>query len=160
MPRASLWVLLLIVPLTLGLRSVEGKERMINGNQLVTDTASSLSEDGWSVRQLKHHLLGRLMEATRGDCRILVHFASPDGVSDEKYRQFASGVGPVNYQFRGRTTRNFPRAVPLLAAHAQRYAWSFGLRIPTSPLMAIARSPSCGRQVPNLSGIRQQFSPE
>ena len=157
MPKPALWALLVILPLTLGLRSVGHGERITNNKRLAADAASSLVKDGWSVRPLKHHLIGWLIEGARGDCRILIHFPPPEGVSDDKFRRLAEPVGPVTYQYRGRTSREFPRLVPMLAGHVQRYAWSFGLAIPTAPLVATARSPSCSIPVPDFTGLRQHL---
>lgn len=157
MPRPALGALLVILPLTLGLRSVEHGERITNSERLTADAASSLTRDGWLVHPLKHHLVGWLIEGARGDCRILVHFMPPEGVSDAKFRRLAQPIGPVTYQYRGRTGREFPRFVPTLAGHVQRYAWSLGLAIPTAPLIAIAQSPSCGTQVPDFTGLRQHL---
>lgn len=157
MARPALWALLFILPLTLGLRSVEHGERITDSKRLAADAVLSLTEDGWSVRPLEHHLIGWLIEGARGDCRILVHFAPPEGVSDEKFRRLAQPVGSVTYQYRGRTSRDFPRFVPTLAGHFQRYVWSFHLAIPTAPLIAIGRSPSCGAQAPDFTGLRQHL---
>ncbi len=157
MSRAALGALLIIMPLTLGLRSVEHGERTTNSDRLTADAASSMTRQGWSVRPLKHNLIGWLLEGVRGDCRILVHFAQPEGVSDEKFRRLVQPVGPVTYQYREGLSREFPRFVPLLAEHVQRYAWSFGLAVPTAPLIATARSPSCGKEMPDFAGLRQHL---
>lgn len=157
MVRPALGALLIILPLTLGLRSVEHGERITNNERLAADAASILTSDGWSARSREHHLIGWLIEGTRGDCRILVHFTPPEGASDDKFRRLAQPIGPVTYQYRGRMSREFPRLVPMLAGHVQRYAWSFGLAIPTAPLIATARSPSCGTQTPDFTGLRQHL---
>ena len=157
MVRPALGALLLILPLTLGLRSVEHGERIADKYRLAADAASSLTRDGWQVRPVEHHLVGWLIEGARGDCRILVNLMPPEGASDEKFRRLAQPIGAVTYQYRGRTGGEFPRFVPMLAGHVQRYAWSFGLAIPTAPLIATARSPSCGTQAPDLTGLRQHL---
>lgn len=155
MRRAALGALLLILPLTLGLRSVDQSERRIDTGRLAADAASSLSSDGWSARPQRHHLIGPLIEGARGECRILVHFIPPEGVSDDKFQRIARPIGPVTYHYRGQVSRDFPRLVPMLQAHGQRYARSFGVNIPTAPPVAIARSPSCGEQAPDFTGLRQ-----
>lgn len=157
MARPALWALLIIVPLTLGLRSAQHGERLIDSDRLTAEAASNLAGQRWSVRRREHHLVGSLIEGARGECRILVHFASPEGVTDEKFRRLAQPVGPVTYQYRGRPSLDFPRLLPLLAAHVQRYAWSFGLAVPTAPLVSTARSPSCGGQTPDFTGLRQHL---
>ena len=157
MVRPALWALLVILPLTLGLRSVEHGERVTNEERLTADAASIMISDGWSARPKKHHLIGWLIAGARGDCRILVHFTPPEGASDDKFRILARSVGPVTFQYRGRMSRDLPRFVPMLAGHIQRYAWSFGLTIPTAPLIATARSPSCGTQAPDLTELRQHL---
>jgi len=157
MARPALAALLVILPLTLGLRSVEHGERITDSTRLTADAASILASDGWSVRPFEHHLIGWLIEGARGDCRILVHFTPPEGASDAKFRRLALPIGPVTYQYRGRTSREFPRFVPMLAGHVQRYAWSFGLAIPTAPLIATAQSSSCGTQAPEFTGLRQHL---
>lgn len=155
--RAALGVLIVILPLTLGLRSVEHGERMIDTGRLAADEASSLTANGWSVRPLKHHLIGWLIQGERSGCRILVYAPPPEGETDEKFRTLAKSIGPVTYQYRGRTTRYFPRFVPVLLGNLQRYAWSFGVAVPTPALIATARSPSCGAQAPDFAGLRQHL---
>lgn len=157
MVRPALSALLLILPVTLGLRSIEHGQRVTDSRRLTADAASILVREGWTVRPVEHHLIGWLIEGARGDCRMLVHFPPPEGVSDGKFRRLAQSVGPVTYSYRGRTSRAFPRFVPMAAEHVQRYAWSFGLAIPTAPLIAVARTPSCGTQAPNLAALREHL---
>lgn len=157
MLRAALGALAIIMPLTLGLRSVEHGERVIDSRRLTADAASSLAASGWSVRPTKHHLLGWLIQGERGGCRILVHASPPGGETDDKFRRLARSIGPVTYQYRGRTTQGFPRFVPVLLGHLQRYAWSFGIAVPTPALIATARSQSCNAQGPDFAGLRQHL---
>ena len=124
---------------------------------MTADAASSLTRNGWVVRPRKHPLIGWLVEGARGTCRILVHVMPPEGNSDDKFRSIAEPVGPVTYQVGGQIHHDFPRLVPMLHGHAQRYAWSFGVAIPTAPPVATARSRSCGTLVPDFTALRQHL---
>lgn len=157
MSRPALGLLVVILPLTLGLRSAGHGERIVDSRRLAIDAASKLKSGGWTVRSREHHLIGWLIEGARKDCRILVHFASPEGSTYEKFRQISEPIGPVTYQYRGDVSAEFPRITPMLAGHAQRYAWSFGLAVPTSPVLAVARSTPCTREFPILSGLEQRL---
>lgn len=157
MPRPALGALLILLPVTLGLRFLAPGERIPDTGRLSVDAAAMLASQDWSVRQRKHHLVGPLIEGARGDCRILVHFAPPEGASDNKFRILAKAVGPVSYHYRGGISHALPRLVPMLDGHLQRYAWSVGLAIPTAPLIAIARSPSCGVTSPDFTALRQHL---
>lgn len=157
MTKPALVALIVVLPLTLGLRSAHNGERLIDSDRLTGDAGGLMRNTGWTVRPVEHHLLGRLVEGIRGDCRILVHFASPEGLTDDKFRAVARRVGPVSYSYRGQSSRQFPRTAPLLAWHVQRYAWSFGLAIPTAPLIATARSPTCGLMAPDFTGLGQHL---
>ena len=155
--RPALVVLLVVLPPTLGLRLADPGKRIPNQERLVADAVQALADDGWSVRPPERQIIGRLVEGSRGDCRILVHLASPDGQSDEKFRILARSIGPVTYQYRGALSSELPRFSPMLAEHFQRYAWSYGLDIPTAPLVAIALSPACSSQTPDFTGLRQHL---
>jgi hypothetical protein len=160
MHRAALAALVVLLPLTLGLRSIRTEERVIDSRRLSASAMAQLAREGWSVRLSEHRLIGWMILGSRGDCRTLVHFPLPSGESDEKFRSLAKSVGPVTYQYRGRTSREFPRPVPLLAWHVQRYARSFGIPISTAPLIAVAQSPSCGEQPPDFAELRQRLQAE
>ncbi len=157
MVRPTLLALLVVLPPTLGLRLADQGKRMPNEELLAADAVQALADDGWSVRPPQRHIIGRLVEGSRGNCRILVHFASPEGQSDEKFRILARNIGPVTYQYRGAMSSQLPRFSPMLAEHVQRYASSFGLDIPTAPLVGIALSPSCSAQTPDFTGLRQHL---
>lgn len=155
MRRAALTALIAILPLTLGLRSIRPEERMIDRQRLTETAIARLVEEGWSVRSSEHRLIGWLILGSRRGCRIFIHFPAPSGESDEKFRHLAKSVGPVTYRYRGRSSDEFPRLFPMLSWHVQRYAWSFGIPISTAPVIAVARSPSCGEQPPDFSDLRQ-----
>lgn len=157
MLRPTLLALVAIVPLTFGLRTVGHGERHPDHKRLTTDAVQVLAADGWSVRPIETQAVGQLISATKSDCRILVNFPSHEGQSDEKFRYLARGIGPVSYHYRGTVSSQLPRFAPLLAKHAQRYAWSFGVAIPTAPPITLARSPSCGGRTPDFSAIRQHL---
>ena len=155
MRRAALAALIIILPLSLGLRAVRPDNRLIDSQRLVGDALARLASDGWSARLSRNHVVGLLISGSRNDCRIMIHFPTPFGEADEKFRAIAKSVGPVNY-YHGRTvSREFPRVVPVLSWHIQRYAQGFGVAVPTVPLIAVAKSPSCDDQAPDLSGLRQ-----
>lgn len=157
MLRPTLLALVAIVPLTFGLRTAGNGERHPDYARLTADAAQALAADGWSVQPIASQAVGQLISASKGGCRILVNFPSHEGQSDEKFRYLARGIGPVSYQYRGTVSSQLPRFAPLLAKHAQRYAWSFGVTIPTAPPITLARSPACGGQTPDFSAIRQHL---
>ena len=156
--RAALGLLAALLPLTLGLRAANAGERMIDVDRLSADTIRLAGSQGWTARPFRHHFLGPLVEARRGSCRILIHFAPPEGPTEGKFASLASSFGPVEYHYRGATTATLPRHGPLLAWHAQRYAWSFGLAVPTAPLVALARSRECGAMAPDLTPLAQHLT--
>ena len=157
MVRPTLLALVAIVPLTFGLRFAGHGERHPDHARLTADAVLALVDDGWSVQPREMHSIGQLIRATRGDCRILVNFPSHEGQSDEKFRFLARDTGPISYHYRGAASSELPRLAPMVAKHAQRYAWSFGLAIPTAPPIAVARSASCGSQAPEFTEIRQHL---
>jgi hypothetical protein len=157
MRRAALPALLIVLPVTLGLRSIQPEARFMDSRRLTGDAVASLMRQGWSVRSSEHHLVGWLILGVQRDCRILVHFPAPSGESTEKFRNLAKSVGPVTYQYRGSISRQFPRLVPVLSWHLQRYAWSLGIAIETAPLIAISKSPSCDKQSPDFGGLSQHL---
>jgi hypothetical protein len=155
MRRAALAALIIILPLSLGLRALRPDVRLIDSRRLVGDAMARLASDGWSARLSRNHVVGWLISGSRDDCRIMVHFPAPFGEGDEKFRALAKSVGQVTYHHGRSVSREFPRLVPVLAWHVQRYAQGFGVAVPTAPLIAVARSPSCGHRAPDLSGLRQ-----
>ena len=157
MVRSALGPLLIILPLTLGLRSAETSERTIDTRRLALEATHAVKEHGWSVRPTEHHLIGWLVEGKRRDCRILVHFPPAEGSTDEMFKRLAKPVGPVTYQYRGQTSGQFPRFAPMLARHVQRYLGSFGVELPTPPVIAVAQSPSCAPQLGIFIGLRQHL---
>lgn len=161
MRRAAAAALLIILPLTLGLRStrpIAPAEQFIDDEKLARDASASLAEEGWSVRLWRHHLLGPIISGSRRGCRILVNFPAPSAEDVEKFRIVAAPVGPVTYHYRNQATPELPRILPVLSWHLQRYAWGFGIALPTTPLIAVAQSRTCGSAVtPDFSELRQRL---
>jgi hypothetical protein len=155
--RAALILLLAVLPLTLGLRAANRGESLIDEDRLAADSMRLLASQGWETRPIRHHVLGPLVEARQGDCRILMHFASPSGASIEKFKALARAYGPVSYRNGEKISSAMPRGAALLAWHGQRYARGFGVEIPTQPVIAEARAPACGEARIDLSPLRQRL---
>ena len=157
MPRPVLLALLAMVPVSLGLRSTHDGERLPDLDRLSADASAILGADGWSVEPPQQHLVGPMVNGSRGSCRILVQFPPPDGQGDKWLRILARPIGPLTYHYRGVTSSEPPRLAPLLSRHAQRYAGSFGLEVATRPLIATAVSPACDSRAPDLTTLRQHL---
>ena len=157
MPKPVLALLVIILPLTRGLRSLERGERIPDYGRLASEGATSLTNQGWSARPVKQHLIGWVIVGTRRDCRVLIHFMPPEGVSKDEFIFLSRPFGPVSYEYGDRTSNDFPRFIPMLADHFQRYAWSFGISYPTAPLIGIARSRACPSNEPSLGQLREHL---
>lgn len=157
MNRPAFAALAMILPVTLGLRSIEHVELTTDSQRVASDAASMLAANGWSVQRQNSHLVGWMIEAQQGHCRMLIHPTPPGGATVDMFRRLAHPIGQVTFHYRGVTSDHFPRFVPMLAEHAQKYAWSFGVAIPTEPVIASAQSPSCSAPSPHFNGLRQHL---
>lgn len=153
--RAALPLLAAILPLTLGLRAASPDARAIDQDRLWTDSAAAMQAQGWTVRAIRRPVLGAFIEGKRGGCRVLLHFASPDGATAERFAILARPYGPVVFIRGAEISTALPQKAALIGWHVQRYSAGFGMALPTPPVIAAARPAGCA--LPDLSEIRQQL---
>ena len=157
--RAALPLLAAILPLTLGLRAVQDGSRFIDRDQLTADSAAAMRAQGWTVRKISRPVFGTFLEGQHGNCRMLLHFASPEGATAQRFANLSQPYGPVVYHRGTQSSPVLPQKAALIGWHVQRYADAFGIAVPTPPVIAIASPSRCAETIPDLSSVRQQLRP-
>ena len=155
--RAALPLLAAILPLTLGLRAANQGGRFIDQDRLRADSATAMQAEGWTVREIRRPVFGALLEGRRGDCRILLHFASPEGATAQRFANLSRPYGPIVYHRGKDSSAALPQKAGLMGWHLQRYAAAFGIAVPTAPVIAIASPAQCAETTPDLSNVRQHL---
>lgn len=105
-------------------------------------------------------MLGRhAIRASRGECELLVARIDSRGHGRDRFALAAAGLGPVEYLYRGKATRDFPRFRPLIEEQLWRFTQAVRGEFAMHPILAIAGTGACG-DVADILPIPKLGSPE
>lgn len=134
---AALLVLTIATKLT-ATRSQDGVDRDLFAASVTT----MLAERGYDT-SLSERPSGKIVEADKGNCHILVREYKPDGTFATAIAEQARAIGSLHFAYRGELLGEAPKIRPLIEYYTRRGAQRFGLTPPRAPIVAVAASPDC-----------------
>ena len=104
--------------------------------------ANLLRANGFAVR-FERRPLGILTYGDRPGCRMMIGDYTPYGTFADIFAKRAEPIGPLAFAWRGETSREAPKLVPLTFFYLRRELLRLRMAAPRLPIAAVAASPGC-----------------
>jgi hypothetical protein len=142
---------------SVGLKAAAGQPDDGGGataSQVEKQLASKLSGQGFSTSISHREFVSSVVQATRGNCRLIVRDARGGAAFASVFARDASGLGPLRYLYQGQVSDAPPSAEAWLDRFENKITNRLGIqrRIPVP--VALATSPGCEGQNFGLTDFR------
>lgn len=138
--------------LTLGVKLLWTRDAPAPDEALfVAKAEETLRAQGFRTERIVRRF-GTVVRGDRGACRLMIGEHPASGAMAEALAVESRGIGALRFIWRGETSAQAPRLLPLFEFYVKRELGRLGFHPARRPILAVAANPAC-------DGIRVDWAP-